>query len=193
MTFVPKAAISPALVGFADSIHLKPGYKAHLQSKESFAKWSQSPSIKIKDGRLDKVYTFGIKKTGYRVEVAAMWYPLCKSPCWGLSVRHNEWAMHLNELERLPPGGRAGWGDTVSTFLPEDGITSASSEGVGCLAVELEDLNVGGKDIPAPRRGIKLLVDKLMQLSQVINCDNSEQAAPSLGRGLAFCNSVDLS
>lgn len=191
MIHVPKAVISPAIVGFVNRIALKPGYKGNLQSKDSFTNWSQNSSIKIKHGRLDKVYTFGIKKTGFRVEVASMWFPGRKLPCWGLSVRHKEWAMRLNELERLPPGGKAEWEDTISTFLPEDGITSASLDCVRSIAFEFENLNVGGKEIPAPRRGIKMLVDKLMQLSQVINCDHSAQAGPTLGNGIAF-RSLDL-
>lgn len=95
MTLVSKSTVSPAIVAFADSIKMKNGYGNRLDSIDVFAQWNKTPSINIFGGRLEQIYTFGIKRTGYKVQAIKMWYPGAPMPCWGLAVRHREWDMHL--------------------------------------------------------------------------------------------------
>ena len=141
-----------------------------ISSTESFAEWDQTPTIKkyLRTGRLDVIYSFGIKNTCYKVEFTGMWYPGKKLPVWGLAVRHPEWATHLAELERLPVGRKADWGHTVATFLPDDGQMSYAA------AVEDKDfgmtnLNLGPNVEAPPRDGIRILMDKLLQLSAIVS------------------------
>lgn len=190
MVALPRSAVSPAVVSFANQIKLEPKYAKDptYSSHEKFARATQSLSVKEQFSKLDKIYTFGIKKTGYRVEATKIWYEN-KKPCWGIVVRHRDWGMHLGELERLAPGHGADWGDTIKTFLPDNGFTSTSpgedKEDQDDLP-DIKNLSVNGQKIQLPRRGIRLLIAKLMQLSQVINSDLAPQMEPSLGDGLAF-------
>ncbi|KAF2869854.1 hypothetical protein BDV95DRAFT_497090 [Massariosphaeria phaeospora] len=168
------SSIPPAVIGFANRVTLTPGYAngKNLESKEAFAQWSLNPSLKLLTGRLDKVYTFGIAKTNYKVEFFASWYPSKSIPCWALVVRHLEWATHLAELERLPPGEKASWGDVITTFIPDDGITSTASQDNSNPEEEeldLQNLRLDMASEAQPREGIRLLTQKLMELSQVIN------------------------
>ncbi|KAF1956384.1 hypothetical protein CC80DRAFT_593832 [Byssothecium circinans] len=169
MTLIKKSLASPALQGFASTVELKPNYK--LESNEQFAKWRNTTSLPLLDGRLDKVYSFGIQKTGYRIELLGMWYPRQTQPCWGLNVRHSEWATHLAQLEWLPLGRAADWGDAISTFLPDDGLTSAGNMAEEDVDLQqLEALRLANMNIEEPPRdGTRLLLDKLMQLSLVIS------------------------
>lgn len=165
---VASKSISPVITGFAERVKMRPDHDH--RSSESFAEWEQTPAVKkyLRTGRLDTIYSFGIKQTCYKVEVIGMWYPGQKLPVWGLSVRHPEWATHLAELERLPIGRKADWGDTIATFLPDDGQSCYSS------AVEDEDfgmrnLNLGiGAEAPL-HDGIRILMDKLLQLSATVS------------------------
>lgn len=166
MTPLSKKLVSPALRGFADQVQMKLCYDMH--SKEGFAEWPNIKSLKIHTGRLDKIYTFGIQKTGYKVEAVSMWYPQQRAPCWGINVRHSEWATHLCELERLPVGRAADWGDTVSTFLPDNGLTSSVTQENGD-DLGVPNLRLSNNIEPPPRDGIRLLMEKLMKLSEVVN------------------------
>lgn len=150
---------------------MKPGYKA--TSTQSFAEWDRSPSVDrlLKDGRLDRIYSFGVRETCYKVELSTMWYPE-QSPCWGLAVRHNEWATHLAELERLQTGHQASWGDIIALFLPDDGGSSipldAEDEDLGISTLKLD------RDADAPpqgpsREGIRMLTNILLQLSEIVS------------------------
>ncbi|KAI4616063.1 hypothetical protein J4E83_006733 [Alternaria metachromatica] len=169
-SLIPVAAksISPVITGFADRVKMRPNHD--YRSTESFAEWDQTPTVKkhLRNGRLETIYSFGIKQTCYKVEATCMWYPGQRLPVWGLCVRHSEWATHLAELERLPVGRKADWGHTVATFLPDDGQSCYSS------AVEDEDfvmrnLDLGpGVEAP-PRDGIRILMDKLLQLSAIVS------------------------
>ncbi|KAG9186830.1 hypothetical protein G6011_09938 [Alternaria panax] len=165
---VASKSISPVITGFAERVKMKPDHDH--RSTESFAEWDLTPTVKkyLQMGRLDTIYSFSIKNTCYKVEATCMWYPRQKLPVWGLSVRHPEWATHLAELERLPVGRKADWGHTISTFLPDDGQSSYSS------AVKDEDfgmrsLNLGPDVEAPPRDGIRILMDKLLQLSAIVS------------------------
>lgn len=160
--------VSPILTGFAQRVRMKPNYNA--SSAEVFAQWDTStPTVSrhLITGRLDKVYSFGIQKTCYKVELTAMWYPNHKLPVWGLAVRHTEWAIHLAELERLPIGCRAEWGNILATFLPDDGQMS-------CATKEDEEFGIADLTLDEhvkarPRDGMRLLIGKLMQLSGIVS------------------------
>jgi hypothetical protein len=159
--------VPAVLTSFAQRVKMKPNYV--ISSKESFAEWDQTPTITryLKTGRLDIMYSFGIKKTCYKAELAGMWYPGRKLPVWGLAFRHTEWATHLAELERLSPGRKADWGHTVATFLPDNGQDSHS-------AAEDEELGMAnlklGPNVEAPPRdGVRILMDKLLQLSAIVS------------------------
>lgn len=73
LILVPAKAVSPVLVSFAKQVAMKRKYD--ISSSESFATWDSSPTIKksLQTGRLDSIYTFGIQKTCYKVELTAMW------------------------------------------------------------------------------------------------------------------------
>jgi hypothetical protein len=146
---------------------MKPEYNA--SSSEPFAQWDPTPVVKsyLQDGRLDKIYTFGVQNTGYQVEAKAMWHPGRQVPCWGLSLRHSEWAIHLAELERLRVGSQATWGHVVSTFLPNDGISSSGTDVKEDLGMKY--LNIG-LDQPEPvRNGIRVLMDTVLELSKIVS------------------------
>ncbi|PSN72821.1 hypothetical protein BS50DRAFT_169458 [Corynespora cassiicola Philippines] len=153
--------VPPALVSFANQVKMIPGYDASSHDKD-FAQWPSYPSLRLQISRLDKIYTFRIRKTSYNVEAIAMRYQTSSVTCWGLVVRHDEWASHLAELENLPPGGGASWKATMSLFFPEDGQDSISSNRDDTEAVNLETQ-------AAPWGGLQLFVNKLMQLSEVTN------------------------
>jgi hypothetical protein len=179
LILVPRNTVSPVLSGFADRVTMKPKYD--IASTEGFAQWYTTPTIKryLQMGRLDRIYSFGIKKTCYKVELSAMWYPGQAVPVWGLSVRHAEWATHLAELENLPIGRQASWADTISTFLPDDGQSAAwvdddEDHGMSKLKVADEEDEeddheaVAEKEVP-PRDGIRILTDKLLKLSEIVS------------------------
>jgi hypothetical protein len=171
MTLVSRSTVPPVIDGFAKRAVIKRGYS--VASSDSFAEWDTSQSIKnlLLTGRTEKIYSFGILDTLYKTELTAMWYPGQTMPCWGLAVRHTEWATHLVELERLQTGHQANWGNTISTFLPDDGGSSIQPE-------EDEDLDVDGlkldEGVQKPQQllsceGIRTLVNILLQLSDIVS------------------------
>ena len=166
-----RSTVPPVLTGFAQRTEIRQGYD--VTSTQSFAHWDQSPSIKtlLLHGRLDKIYAFGVQKTCYKVELTAMWYPGQSLPCWGLAVRHTEWATHLAELERLQTGHQASWGDIIGTFLPDDGGSSIKPEEDDEFGVSNLDLGGGTERLPrAPsREGIRTLTNILLQLSEIVS------------------------
>ncbi|KAJ4986899.1 hypothetical protein SVAN01_07577 [Stagonosporopsis vannaccii] len=173
MTLVPKSTVPPVLAGFAQRTVLKQGLDISLT--QSFAAWDTSPSVKnlLLQSRLDKVYSFGVRNTCYKVELAAMWYSGQSSPCWGLAVRHTEWAIHLAELERLQTGHQATWGDILETFLPADGGSSSKPKdddlGVGNLIL---DDNVEKLPRQAPfhvHGGVQILTNILLHISGIVS------------------------
>ncbi|CAN9459735.1 hypothetical protein CUC08_Gglean010604 [Alternaria sp. MG1] len=187
LTPVASKSISPVITGFAERVKMRPNHDH--RSSESFAEWEQTPTVKkyLRTGRLDTIYSFGIKQTCYKVEVTGMWYPGQKLPVWGLSIRHLEWATHLAELERLPIGREADWGNTIAAFLPDDGHSDCSSATERSWMTEtlpkdedfgIRDLNLGsGVEAPPPRDGIRILMDKLLQLSAIVSSVTETSAA----------------
>ncbi|KAL6708415.1 hypothetical protein ACN47E_002678 [Coniothyrium glycines] len=163
----PRRLVSPILTGFAEHVSMNPKYDP--QSAESFARWNTTPSVQshLVNGRLDKIYSFGVRNTCYKVELAAMWYPQQKLPVWGIAMRHSEWATHLAELETLPIGCKAEWGQTLTKFLPDDGVTSSFGDEDGDLGIS--QLSIGDNYEAPPREGIRILMDKLLQLSSLIS------------------------
>ncbi|UPX10799.1 uncharacterized protein EKO05_0001438 [Ascochyta rabiei] len=144
-----------------------------MASAESFAKWDKSPSVdaSLQHWRLDKIYSFGIRETCYKAELTAMWYPKQSLPCWGLAVRHTEWATHLAELERLQTGHQANWGDTVSTFLPADGGSSIfldEDDDLGVSKLKLDSDAEGLQQGPS-WEGVRILTNILLQLSGIVS------------------------
>jgi len=116
MASVPKSSAPKRLQDFVEGVQMKLDY--NLQSQEPFVVGNLS-RMRLVMSRLDKIYTFGIKDTGYKVEVMGMWYPNEKIPCWGLSIRHVDWASRLVELERNKVGKRPEWEDIIAkAFLP---------------------------------------------------------------------------
>jgi hypothetical protein len=166
MQHIPSKQITPLMKSFAKGIGLKPKINPATYD-QPFARWTVAPSVKFRTGRLDRLYTFGIKSTRYQFETAAMWYPGNIKPRWGCFVRHADWKMHLATLETLLPGRGAELGDTIQTFLPDDGSGGAVSEGQGRSLLELHAMDED--KLPAATRGTELLVQKLMDLSMVIS------------------------
>lgn len=157
---------------------MRPNYD--LCSEESFAQWEQIPTVKrhLQSGRLDKIYLFGLQKTGYVVELTAMWYPQQRKPVWGIGVRHREWATHLAELERLLVGSKADWGHTLTTFLPDDGLSSCANADDDEFGMDL--LKLDDKHNAPARNGIRILMEKLMQISEIVSSVTSRGDSVSL-------------
>jgi hypothetical protein len=166
MAPIPRSTVPPVLKGFAQGVTIKSGNE--VTSTQSFAEWNKTPSVNVslQNGRLDKIYSFGVRNTHYKVELVAMWYPNEQSPCWGLAVRHIEWATHLAELERLHTGQQASWRDIIDTFLPEDGGSSSSFDNDGDFG--LQSLKVDTVTAPS-REGIRILINILLQLSELVS------------------------
>lgn len=164
MTKIPERLVSPILTRFADGVRMKPNYDP--TSLESFAQWDQTPTTMrhLQHGRLDKIYSFGIKGTGYRAEITAMWYPR-QAPVWGLGVRHSDWATHLSALESLPLGAKGEWGHTTSTFLPDDGVSRTGEEEE--VVDMMQDMTLDSVARGSPRDGIRKLMECLMKVSQI--------------------------
>lgn len=164
----------PILTGFAERVVMVPNYDA--RSAQIFARWNLTPTIKahLVNGRLDKIYSFGIKNTNYKVELAAMWYPKHTLPVWGMAMRHMEWATHLAELENLSVGCKAEWGDTLTKFLPDDGLTSSYGGDEDLAGMSRLSLGPNNHTVP-PRDGIRILVRNLMHLSEIVSLDGTEE------------------
>ncbi|KAF9696079.1 hypothetical protein EKO04_006091 [Ascochyta lentis] len=171
MMRILRSTVPPVLTGFAQGVVLRPGYD--MTSNQSFAKWDKSPSVDalLQHWRLDKVYSFGIQDTCYKAELTAMWYPKQSLPCWGLAVRHTEWATHLAELEGLQTGHRASWGDTIATFLPDDGGSSTVLDEDGDFGVGKLKLDGKGEELQrGPSwEGVRVLTNILLRLSEVVS------------------------
>ncbi|KAF2202745.1 hypothetical protein GQ43DRAFT_413115 [Delitschia confertaspora ATCC 74209] len=172
MIAIPKAMVSPVMTSFANGIYLKKDLAKNINSTAAWVGWHDSPSIQILNGRLDRIYTFGIKETDYQVQAMAMWYRGSKQPGWGLKVQHKDWNMHLGQLETLPPGHSAEFGDSIKNFFPDTGgrISSRGDEpNVNVTANLMELLNMDEAAYKPASTGIRFLVKALAELSQVIN------------------------
>jgi hypothetical protein len=158
------------LASFVKGVTMKHNY--NMSSTGSFAEWDSTPTVKrhLVTGRLDSIYCFGIKETCYKVELTAMWYPQQQKPVWGLAVRHPEWARHLAELEELPVGRRADWGDTISNFFPEDGQMSTYTADTENIGLERRKIN---DDVPVSN-GLRILVECLLRLSEIVSSVTDE-------------------
>lgn len=165
LTPVPSKMVSPVLTSFAKGVRLM-----HDLRSKRFADWDATPTIRkhLESGRLDAIYSFGIKDTCYKVELTRMSYPPNKPPVWGLVVRHTEWATYLTELERLPIGRKADWGNTITTFLPDHGQSSYTTNGED-WDLQIGNLNLSPDTEALPRKGIRILMEKLLQLSAIVN------------------------
>ncbi|KAF2019000.1 hypothetical protein BU24DRAFT_326190, partial [Aaosphaeria arxii CBS 175.79] len=120
MDLLSKQTVSPVIIAFAESVSMKSNYD--ISSEGAFATWRTSPSVYLYDGcYMEKVYTYGIRGSEYRVDARQMWFSHQSKPCWGVTVRHRDWETLLNQLERLPTGHGADWKrDTaVETFFPD--------------------------------------------------------------------------
>ncbi|KAF2120625.1 hypothetical protein BDV96DRAFT_485191 [Lophiotrema nucula] len=168
MFAVSKSTLSPVITNFADSVKMKPDYSAAINSLATFATWNMTPSVKFHFGKLEKVYKFGIRETDYTVERVSAWYPNQNVPCCGLVVRHAEWAAHLAELERLPPGYSANFDNAIRTFFPDNGCDSSSNRSSLDKQLKATSLSDPEKGVVP---GLKLLMGKLMQLSAIVSGD----------------------
>lgn len=167
---VSRELVSPALVGFAQNVSMPPKYD--VTSKQNFVRWESTPTIQryLTHHRIDKTYSFGLRDTCYKVEFTAMWYPRRKqTPVWGLAVRHVQWSTHLAELERLPIGNKADWGDVVATFLPEDGQMSSPAMVDSDTKDKKSETGHADGDAASSHNGIRILGEKLMQISSVVS------------------------
>ncbi|EFQ89709.1 hypothetical protein CFE70_002210 [Pyrenophora teres f. teres 0-1] len=163
------ATVSPLLKSFAASVRMKDRYD--ILSHEPFVVCDATPTIKkcMVTSRSEVMYTFGIKKTSYKAEFTGMWYPGNKL-AWGLCVRHLKWATHLAELERLTMGDKVHWGDTVTAFLPDDGQSCHSTADEEDANGECEELGMSNLGLSSGARdGIRILTDKLLQLSTIVS------------------------
>ncbi|OAG13047.1 uncharacterized protein CC84DRAFT_1227927, partial [Paraphaeosphaeria sporulosa] len=154
------ALVPTAIRRFADGTQIKP--KDDTGWKQPFVDFTAGPSLRLLTGRLDKLYTFDIKKTGYKVNLTSMWYPGAKVPCWGLNVYHGDWRSLLATTEQLRQGERGVWANTLGTFLPDDGLFCEPN-----APEQPSKADHTGK--PLPGDGVRLLTTKLMELSQVIH------------------------
>ena len=161
---ISRQLVPAALHNFAEQLQVRPEHDP--SSRTRFVDFKVSKSLNLLTGRVDKIYTFGIRKTGYKLECIAMWYPRKNLPCWALRVYHSEWHSRLAMLEQLRVGECAPWGDTVQTFLPDDGYA----------AVEIPERHQSESNEKAaeiPRDGIRILLVKLMEISKLVFHENS--------------------
>ena len=163
-----KSAVSPIILSFADQVRLKNGFEKYVAEHSPFVNFPQIRSLKIINGRLDKTYSFGVRETSYQVQATAMWYKGSGKiePCWGCSLHHKDWKMHLAPLETLPPGRSADFGDSIKTFFPDDGDTATSDPEATANLLSL--LNLDEEDYSPASPGIKYLGQLLAKISQVI-------------------------
>ncbi|KAJ4361164.1 hypothetical protein N0V95_002133 [Ascochyta clinopodiicola] len=168
---MPRSMAPPVLTGFAERVVIRPGYD--MASSDSFAKWDKSPSVdaSLQHWRLDKVYSFGVRETCYNAELTAMWYPKQSLPCWGLAVRHTEWATHLAELERLQTGHQASWSNAIVTFLPKDGGSSIALDEDDDWALSKLKLGSNAEELQqGPSwEGVRTLTNTLLRLSGIVS------------------------
>ncbi|KAF2447626.1 hypothetical protein P171DRAFT_482353 [Karstenula rhodostoma CBS 690.94] len=157
---VGRAIVPSALLTFADQTGVKPKYDT--ASKEPFISFHAGPSLKIITGRIDKFYTVGIKKTAYKLDIVSMWHPGKDVPCLGLNVYHSDWRVQLAKAEQLRAGECVSWGNTVNTFLPDDGFSAPQ------WTARDESVKTDQYGGPLPGDGIRLLLTKLMELSQIV-------------------------
>jgi hypothetical protein len=186
---VQKKMLSRVVTNFADNVQVNPGYRSDSDAHKSFVSWPDTPSTKIYTGRLDRIYTFGMRNTEYVVDCQAMWYPNSE-PCWGIVVRHRDWAKLLEPLSNLRPGYSEDFGaDPANLFFPRDGQAAESMSGLESQMMSLDMKNSKSKQPnrqegpiqqpPEPERkqyksGVEFLVSRLMQLSDVINSGNRQ-------------------
>lgn len=175
---VSAKSMSPLLTRFIEGLRMKHGYNP--QSADLFAEWEKSPAVKnyLVTERLIVIYSFGIKETSYKVELARIWHT-DRQPVWSLAVRHAEWANRLSELEHLPTGRKANWGNTITSFLPNDGQSSYNT------GDEDEDLGLSnldlGSGVEAPAQdGIRILIDKLLQISAVVSSVKKDEGGVAI-------------
>lgn len=199
MTPISKAKVNPAVQDFVERMKFTAKTNDHQSTWNRFVSPVVTQSIRIIYSRLDKVYEFGIKETGYILQASACWYPDRETPVWCLSISHKEWPSHLAELTWLCPGEVAQWGDVISTFFPDDGISSYgmslprknSGQHGDVDDIPLDGLNLEEEYGPTPSKGVRLLMDKLMQLSKIVNAPNLTDIVPDqprLGAGLTLRN-----
>jgi hypothetical protein len=169
---MPKT-VSPILTGFADRVAMKTEYNPTCS--EPFAQWDPTPIVKsyLQNGRLDKIYTFGVQDTNYQVEAKAMWHPGQQVPCWGLALRHADWAIHLAELERLGVGSQAAWGHVISTFLPINGVSSSGTDVKEDLGMKY--LNIGRDQHEPVQNGVRILMQTIIDLSKIVGTVDSQE------------------
>ncbi|KAH7130642.1 hypothetical protein B0J11DRAFT_602983 [Dendryphion nanum] len=192
---ISPSKIPPVLLQFAADVELRTEFTKNPDSGD-FVRESRSRSINVVHCRRDKIYTFGIKNTKYRVDIVAMWYPRCKIPCWGITVRHQDWPMYLDTLEHLAQGECAEWKDIIAAFFPDNGMTSEQAHRSPDILAGLaemtfnddkedrkEDRKQSGE---SHREGVRLLVRNLMAISRIINATDVVPARPSLGTGIAI-------
>lgn len=117
--------------------------------------------------RLDKIYTFGLGDSGYKLDWMCMWYPSnLAEPCWGLSAYHEDWQAHLAKVEVLSLAECADWGDTVSSFLPENGSFVGGTATAQPTSDELPQVDMDSHQ--QPRDGILILLKKIEELSKLL-------------------------
>ncbi|XP_014555428.1 hypothetical protein COCVIDRAFT_38785 [Bipolaris victoriae FI3] len=175
---VSAKSMSPLLTRFVEGLRMKRGYNP--QSTDIFAEWEKSPAVKdyLVTERLIVMYSFGIKETSYKVEIARIWHT-DRQPVWSLAVRHTEWANRLSELEHLPTGRKANWGNTITSFLPKDGRTSYNN-GDEDKNLGLSNLDLGSDTEAPPQDGIRILVDKLLQISAVVSSVKKDEGGVAI-------------
>ncbi|PVI02040.1 hypothetical protein DM02DRAFT_590162 [Periconia macrospinosa] len=161
---INKKLVPPAVRSFATGVSIKPDGDPTSSVPPLVCKRPDS-SLKFFGGRIEKIYTFSIKGSGYMVDLVGRWYYQGKGVtpcCWGIDVRHKDWETHLSQMERLESGKSADWEDTISTFFPDDGHTAPPPS-------EAYSSAVYDSQASPPRKGTRVLLEILMQLSTFIN------------------------
>lgn len=170
---VRKVTVPAILKHFAD--HVQISSKIHKHPNVRFVtNDTVGASLKLLASRLDKIYTFGIKDTYYKVNCMAMWYhsqSADATPCWGLNITHDDWQTRLADLEHLETGRAIQWKDTDRAFLPPDGLSSFHIKDESVDAA-MSNLNISDRE-DHDYDGIRLLLNKLMELSTFINRSTS--------------------
>lgn len=91
---------------FADLVMINKQLASVIRTDQPFMKWSTFKSIKVKQVRLERVFVYQIRNTGFLVEASHVMIGGLGC-CWSIDVHHSEWPMHLAQLEKLAPGRAA--------------------------------------------------------------------------------------
>jgi hypothetical protein len=194
-TVIHRNHIPAPLVQFANRIILDPTRARNIDFLDRYVKFPvDGPGGPVLlRAKTERVWTFRITGTDYRVEAAQTRYGPHANPRptmqWFCTVRHPDWETHLHMLETMPIGTVAKWAHKMKLFFPEDGYTfiekkeedpeedeTKKPSKMAKIGDEMDDLgtefsnkvNVNGEEGLKPEAGLRLLFHRLIKIAAVV-------------------------